>query len=614
MKRIYQHLEIQEFFVFFGMIAILAAVSCSKESGSTAVEEPSTYDNPEVSGVKTVISAQVPVSKTSVNSTTGEYFWNNGDAINIFCTDGTSCGKFTTEIATPASSADFVGNVSSGHTPKYALYPYDSGASCTDVGVISTVIPTAQEGTIASALSYAVSSDGKNFSFHNAVSVITLTFNASDRIKKVVAEFGANVAGNVSLDCNTGAISGATSKTVTVSSDTYFNGTVYLTFAPTDQKSIKLTFTNIYDETASKSTNVKDVFAVNSVKPLGTVKGLYFSSSAITDLSKNGTANCYIVPDASKKYKFKATVKGNSTTAIAPKSVVHLWSTVNTSTAPDSDVQIIKNLELRPDGYVQFETTSTAGNVIVAAKNASGTILWSWHLWRCSGITDVKHDKSASGNTMNGQTMLDRNLGALSNAWSDGNTKDRGFFYQWGRKDPFVGSAKRQPKDGATANGLMVAVNGTAKTITKTQRTVDWTVQNPTVFIAGNQDWLSSTNNNLWQEKKTMYDPCPVGYFVPNSNNGPFGHFSTLSSWTHEMGRSFVNKAGTTVWFPACGYLSYDTGTFNNDSRPAVIGRYWFFYNDANTTAYKWEETSGSVSLSTCYRATGCVIRCQKQL
>ncbi len=57
-------------------------------------------------------------------------------------------------------------------------------------------------------------------------------------------------------------------------------------------------------------------------------------------------------------------------------------------------------------------------------------VAWSWHIWR----TDAPAEKEAAA----GCTILDRNLGATS--VTPGDVSSYGLYYQWGRKDPFVGA------------------------------------------------------------------------------------------------------------------------------------------------------------------------------
>ena len=153
--------------------------------------------------------------------------------------------------------------------------------------------------------------------------------------------------------------------------------------------------------------------------------------SSATDLSSSGSANCYIVSD-SGLYKFK-TVKGNSSESVGNvASASILWETFGTSVAP-VPTDLIKAFCYK-DGYIAFQTADTykEGNAVIAAKDASGTILWSWHIW----LTDQPQGQEYYNNA---GTMMDRNLGATSA--TPGDVGALGLLYQWGRKDPFLGSS-----------------------------------------------------------------------------------------------------------------------------------------------------------------------------
>ena len=186
-----------------------------------------------------------------------------------------------------------------------------------------------------------------------------------------------------------------------------------------------------------------------------------------TDLSANGTANCYLVTSPGF-YKFKADVKGNGVvpsqlesvageTAIAPKSALVLWyNTLQTSNnwVDDSPVYL-SSVSLDSDGYIRFYTPDVfvPGNVVIAAFAEEGityenitvdenkcinnaTLLWSWTIWAADG-----YDPAATAVNADGNVFMDRNLGAvISGVGSTGNYEPAyavGNYYQWGRKDPF---------------------------------------------------------------------------------------------------------------------------------------------------------------------------------
>ena len=228
-----------------------------------------------------------------------------------------------------------------------------------------------------------------------------------------------------------------------------------------------------------------------------------------TNLSKYGTSNCYIVTKPGA-YTFDAIVKGNGNESICNDealrlgfSAIVLWETNNTDSFIEVE-EIIRNVTYDA-GYVRFDATGVPGNALIAVKDSSGTILWSWHIWSCD------FDPYATANTyISGAVLMDRNLGALNVEKND--VRSYGLFYQWGRKDPSVGPLGR--------NGNYFAVTAPADAInyvsaTTSNNTLTFTVNNPTTVIDG-----STWNNEdyLWSSEKTIYDPCPIGWRIPDKS------------------------------------------------------------------------------------------------
>ena len=293
-------------------------------------------------------------------------------------------------------------------------------------------------------------------------------------------------------------------------------------------------------------------------------------SSAI-DLSLAASANCYIISEAGR-YKFK-TVKGNSTTSVGSvASASILWETFGTDTAPEPS-DLISGVCYK-DGYIAFQTADTfkEGNAVIAAKDASGNILWSWHIW----LTDQPQAQVYNNDA---GTMMDRNLGATSA--TPGDVGALGLLYQWGRKDPFLGSSS-------------ISRNTIAKsTITwpsavksdSSNGTIDYATANPTTFITcnnNNKDWYytgdSSTDNTRWttsDKGKSIYDPCPAGWRVPDGgSNGIWSKagFGTTTYDSTNKGMSFSISSPSTTWYPASGYRSKDDGGL---FVVGSIGYYW---------------------------------------
>ena len=293
-------------------------------------------------------------------------------------------------------------------------------------------------------------------------------------------------------------------------------------------------------------------------------------SSAI-DLSSSASANCYIISEAGL-YKFK-TVKGNSTTSVGSvASASILWETFGTDTAPEPS-DLISGVCYK-DGYIAFKTADTfkEGNAVIAAKDASGNIIWSWHIW----LTDQPQAQVYNNDA---GTMMDRNLGATSA--TPGDVGALGLLYQWGRKDPFLGSSS-------------ISRNTIAKsTITwpsavksdSSNGTIDYATANPTTYITYNNknyDWYytgdSSTDNTRWTTSssvKSIYDPCPAGWRVPDGGrNGIWSNagFGTTPYDSTNKGMSFSISSPSTTWYPASGYRSKDDGGL---FVVGSIGYYW---------------------------------------
>ena len=309
-------------------------------------------------------------------------------------------------------------------------------------------------------------------------------------------------------------------------------------------------------------------------------------TSGITDqsLSASGTANCYIVSRPGT-YSFQ-TVKGNSTASVGNVSGAEvLWESFGTSTAP-SKGDIIQSVSYKAGsgssaGTITFSTPSTLrnGNAVIAAKDASGNILWSWHIWVCSGYDPVA---TAQTYYKNAGVMMDRNLGATSAI--PGNVGALGLLYQWGRKDPFLGSSSIS-SDTKAASTLSWPSTVSSRS---SNGTIAYATAHPTTFItrnSSNYDWYytgsSSTDNTRWQSSKTIYDPCPPGWKVPTGGSSgvwakALGSSSSFSyTWNStNRGMNFSGKFGSasTIWYPASGYLDNDDGSL---SSVGSLGYWW---------------------------------------
>ena len=310
--------------------------------------------------------------------------------------------------------------------------------------------------------------------------------------------------------------------------------------------------------------------------------------SSATDLSSSASANCYIVSE-SGLYKFK-TVKGNSNESVGSVAWASiLWETFGTSETPEY-LDLIKAFCYK-DGCIAFQTADTfkEGNAVIAAKDADGNILWSWHIW----FTDQPQGQEYYNNA---GIMMDRNLGATSA--TPGDVGALGLLYQWGRKDPFLGSSSIHYESMAEAKSTITWPSAVVSN--SSNGTIEYATAHPTTFITRNirnSDWYytgsSSTDNTRWttsESTKSIYDPCPAGWRVPDGeSNGVWltalGSSSSiyddsLYSSTNE-GMNFSGRFGSasTIWYPASG-CRYD-----NDGSLGGVG-YRGYYWSASPYGY----------------------------
>ena len=331
------------------------------------------------------------------------------------------------------------------------------------------------------------------------------------------------------------------------------------------------------------------------------------------DLSAEGTANSYIVSQAGD-YKFEA-VKGNSSTSVGSVSKVEvLWESFGTSVTP-SVGDLVKDVSYS-SGYILFSTPSSfkEGNAVIAAKNSSGEILWSWHIW----LTDQPKEQVYYNNA---GTMMDRNLGATSA--TPGEVGALGLLYQWGRKDPFLGSSNISDEVDAKSTVSWPS----AVTSSSSKGTVEYAVKNPMTFItynSSNSDWYytgsSSTDNTRWQSSKTIYDPCPAGWRVPDGGDNSVWSEALGSSSSFDYtynsaneGMNFSGKFGSasTIWYPASGYRRGDDGSLIS---VGDYGYYWSVTPDDNAAYSLVFIYSGGVDPSIASRrASGRSVRCLQE-
>ena len=345
-----------------------------------------------------------------------------------------------------------------------------------------------------------------------------------------------------------------------------------------------------------------------------------------TDLSAGGTANSYIVDgsDASNKgkvFKFKA-YKGNTSNGVGViNSVEIVWETWDNGSTPTAN-SVIKAVDFDKqsanDYYeicFQMPTESLhAGNALIAAKNAGGDIIWSWHIWVPSTTIE-----NVDGTNICGATIMDRNLGALevtpSGASDVATLESLGLMYQWGRKDPFPG-ARALEKWPYSAK-----VAGTDITVSDAAISMAYAIAHPTVYgNSGGDDWQDVPDDARWTSSKNVNDPCPPGYKIPyaKKDSKPLWNTSSIATAVSDASLGWevsttgywvkISDGANVIVIPLAGYVE-ENGDHYYLTHVTDRGALWFV---ANTTS-KYHvnlRTEGTYVAQGTQAARGCGIRC----
>lgn len=260
-----------------------------------------------------------------------------------------------------------------------------------------------------------------------------------------------------------------------------------------------------------------------------------------------------------------------------------------------SEIQLVESDAYGTSGqdnrYLQFKiapATMNYGNAIVAIKDASGQIIWSWHIW----VSDPEKFTSMNtySTTRDGVTysFSGANLGwvdkydqeitleqprslkiklvqeesgkELEFTVSEDGVKftpeHRNAMYQFGRKDPMAGATPNSGTDAGTNITTYGPLQFQVSDIGASKLEIAEAIQNPNIqYIRGNATTATrqkhlfygsastgDEHKNLWNihapfgsnnsvQKcygKSVYDPSPIGYRVPAS--AAFANFG-LGSW-----------------------------------------------------------------------------------
>ena len=380
------------------------------------------------------------------------------------------------------------------------------------------------------------------------------------------------------------------------------------------------------------------------VTPGGTsVSGVLFVGVVKTvDLSAAGVANRYMASVKETNYLFDVMHKGDG----SPLATDHLgviWKSAS------GLVQYLQMENGKASFYIGADTEDSnkilKGNAVIGAYDANDELIWSWHVW----ATDYDPEGENGSVELNGYTMMTRNLGALANgnATTSEILASYGLYYQWGRKDPFIGPSTYKISSGQGAAMYNDSGSRTYVTMVASSAetgTMDYAVKHPLTFVTGvaesNNDWLWSKSDAGWSSDgdagaKSVNDPCPYGWCVaPSAAFAGLEIVGTPAAGDEEKFGWTLTDGKAESFFMGGGRRRYDDGKIQNIYIPkdeakmklytrADIAQPWeglYWTTAVNGTQshalHFWYEkltgTGGIAPAEAYVRANGMQVRCVK--
>lgn len=324
-----------------------------------------------------------------------------------------------------------------------------------------------------------------------------------------------------------------------------------------------------------------------------------------------------------------------------PKDAVLVWQDREGMILQD-EVELVDDDEDGTYDYLQFVTAGARseafkqGNAILAVRDASGRIMWSWHIWVTDyepGLLPVEDEYKpeqkprdrvvkvkmgdkpsytfmgvplgfSSGNYLIYDErkvkvrFVQANTGQTSGEYE---IRQDSFYveelgdcvyYQFGRKDPMLPLIYDRAHENVSKDCFGPLPLGTASG----KVSVGTAIQHPNIFYttteAKHEDWCESTYNNLWNATntgtsanstvvKTVYDPSPAGYCLPPAN--------AFTGFTYD-GNGVSGYSGSTYGMVNSPYTVGGQGYKEFDY---YVG--WIFYCNPMSGLKGWNPSGGSV-------------------
>ena len=305
---------------------------------------------------------------------------------------------------------------------------------------------------------------------------------------------------------------------------------------------------------------------------------------------------------------------------VNPSDAIVLWQDAYKMIVPDSiDISTDKK-------YLYFKVNKDnicQGNALLAVRDASQTILWSWHIW----VTDENLSKSIPVTNQKGSVydFMTVPLGFCEPDKRTYKTRKVKFCFEqeesnmlvevsfgqsstsileYGVNAPYYQFGKNTPMHLGTgmsnAFKTLYMATGYSFSVKNAYSTRGNAIQNPLVhYYSSPGDWntkrrltdvwdVNNTGATVYDKStnpslKSIYDPCPVGYKVPEpaaytgftksgSSTSSTSEFNVSGSFN--KGWTFYtkpNKQGGTIFFHSLNLISWEAASFYKGFNSTVI-------------------------------------------
>lgn len=590
-------------FLFSAICALLSAVSCE-------VIEPDAITASEGTVTRYINADAGTLSKTSLDDPgkgVSYVTWSEGDELAVVVKGSGTIRKAVLSSGAGTGRGTFsITDASSSEQYSYAVYPYDY-VTGVEGSVVNVKVPSMQPFPVEGGeLSGSV--------FASGVNPMVGTFSGDDVklsslcgvLKVPVRASGGSLYG-IQLQSDSKKLSGTAVIDMSDSQPTlsftdnekaqhyiYMNATeddvtiplsttatpIYFVLPEGDYDDLKISTFALKDARTSRllvSTQPHTITrsTVTPLKSFSVIAQNANADEAINlcvnpDNGEEEFANCYIVKPSyeDQRYRVKMAFMSGERKILSPSgSQLFNGSTAVAYVWPlwESQDGLLKDVERYGDWVYFTVPGGMTGNALLQAVSNKLEAQWACHIW----VSDVQEQSLT-----NGYTFLDRNLGATYSPHSTSEVASMsddqiietfGCYYQWGNPVPkpgIISPAEEFKNNGYVLHKHLQGEYGQSWK-TSTLATVGfnriYTYANYFYSAGTTGSWttanLETTGENAWwQADKTMLDPCPPGYHVPDAA-AITGNLQGGQSYDYRLtkGGNYKELEGEFVWIPFAG-------------------------------------------------------------